>query len=56
MIVTFLKMMCNTCQKVRWHEKVVTPCCVHCQEYNLQHLDTPTNDGANAPMQIERFI
>jgi len=51
-IVTFRKYHCDKCQKMRLHEVVITPCCVVCQEYNLNHVAVETNDGANAPLDI----
>jgi hypothetical protein len=41
MVVTFKKMWCASCQKIRNHEIVVSPCCVVCNDYNLNDIAEP---------------
>lgn len=51
MVVTFKRLVCSTCDKVRWHEIIHSPCCVACGNYNLDQEPVQLVED-----EVEHFI
>ena len=50
MITKFKRILCDNCNKPRWHEIVNVPCCVICKEYKWGYEEEQKD-----PVEIEHF-